>query len=74
MGERHVVPDRAEGTWKVLGASTGASESTKSTQAEAVEEACAELARLDGGEVLIHGLAGGVQNKRTVEPSSSGTA
>lgn len=50
MGERHVVPNRGHGGWKVIGSSTGATEQQADTQAEAVEQAIAELAH-DGGEV-----------------------
>ncbi|CAM04773.1 uncharacterized protein DUF2188 [Saccharopolyspora erythraea NRRL 2338] len=67
MGERHVVPNRGHGGWKVIGSSTGATEQQADTQAEAVEQAIAELAH-DGGEVLVHGLDGAVQEKRVVHP------
>lgn len=66
MGERHVVPARGERGWKVIGASTGATETRTSTQSDAIEQACAELEFAGGCEVLIHGLNGVVQDKRTV--------
>lgn len=66
MGERHVVRDRGNGHWKVLGASTGSNESTAPTQEEAITRACAELAHGEGGQVLIHGLDGTVQDTRTI--------
>jgi hypothetical protein len=66
--ERHVVPNHgAEGGWKVIGASTGATESRTATQAGAIADAEDEVVRSGGGEVLIHGLDGNVQDKRTVE-------
>jgi hypothetical protein len=68
MGERHIVHDPREGGWKVVGSSTGATESHNATQSDAIDEACHELQHSGGGEVLIHGLGGGVQDRRTVQP------
>jgi hypothetical protein len=68
MGERHIVPDRGSGGWKVIGPSTGATECHTECQADAIDEACAQLRRAGGGTVLIHGLTGRVQNRKTVAP------
>ncbi len=69
MDERHVVPDRGGGqAWKIVGAGTGATESHATSQSAAIEEACSELADAGGGEVVIHGLNGTVQDTRTVSP------
>ena len=70
MGERHVVPDRGAGGWKVIGAHTGATEERSTEQHEAVEAACEQLRRSEGGDVLIHGLDGTVQERRTVSPDA----
>ena len=70
MSERHVVYDHGEGDWKVIGASSGATESRNKTQAGAIAEGEAEARRTGGGEVLIHGIDGKVHDKRIVEPSA----
>lgn len=67
MGERHVVRDRGNGRWKVVGADTGSGgTTTASTQEDAITRACAELAHGEGGQVLIHGLDDTVQDTRTI--------
>ncbi|MBB5159269.1 DUF2188 domain-containing protein [Saccharopolyspora phatthalungensis] len=70
MTERHVVPDHGGGGWKVIGSSTGATESRTTTQAGAIADAEYEVRRAGGGEVLIHGLDGKVNDKRKVEPGT----
>lgn len=68
MSECHVVPDRREGGWKIIGAGTSIPATRAETQADAIDAARDELRRDGGGEVLIHGIAGSVQEKRTVSP------
>ncbi|ASU79652.1 DUF2188 domain-containing protein [Actinopolyspora erythraea] len=69
MGQRHVVPGGGGGGWKVVGAATGSTESSTSTQADAIDEARKQLEDSDGGEILIHGVDGSVRDRRTVQPS-----
>jgi len=70
MGKRHVIPSQRPGEgWQVTEASTGEPEYHAANQADAVDRACAELARNGGGEVVIHGIRGLVQDKRTVRPA-----
>ncbi len=69
MGERHVVRDRTTGGWKIVGAHTGATEQHTDNQEDAIQAACDQLERADGGEVLIHGLDGTVRNRRTIIPA-----
>ncbi|MEV0085484.1 MULTISPECIES: DUF2188 domain-containing protein [Saccharopolyspora] len=70
MAERHVVRDHAEGTWKVVDASTGKTESRTRTQAGAIAEAADKARRTGGGDVVIHGFDGEVNEKRTVAPAT----
>lgn len=63
-GECHVIPDQRNGGWKVGGPAVA--ECHTRTQSDAIEEACTQLRRAGGGAVLIHGLRGRVQDRRTV--------
>lgn len=62
-GERHVVPDQRAGGWKVTG---DGAEFHVPRQCDAIDEACSQLRHGEGGAVIIHGLTGQAQDRRTI--------
>ncbi|TDC93429.1 DUF2188 domain-containing protein [Saccharopolyspora aridisoli] len=62
-GECHVVPDQRGGGWKVTGDGV---DFHVPRQCDAIDEACSQLRHDGGGAVIIHGLSGQVQDRRTV--------
>lgn len=69
MGELHVVPDSRRGGWKIIGEPAGIPAQRIACQIDAIQAACDALHRADGGEVLIHGVDGTAQDRRTVNPA-----
>lgn len=66
MPERHVVPDRDGGGWRIIGAEVP--DKHTSTQAEAIEKAREDLERGGGGELHVHGIDSSVRETVTIEP------
>ncbi|MEB3366511.1 DUF2188 domain-containing protein [Saccharopolyspora mangrovi] len=57
------MPVQRGGGWKVTGAGA---EFHVSRQCDAIDEACSQLRHGGGGAVVIHGITGKVQDRRTV--------
>ncbi len=68
MRERQVVRNRGVGGWKVVRGETGTTQDRTNCQSAAIEQACSELRQNGGGQVLIYGLRGRIQDKRTIRP------
>lgn len=70
MTQRHVTPNERGGGWQVSAPSSTQPDARTSTQAGAIAEAEDKVRRSGGGHVLIHGLDGGIRDRRTVISSS----
>jgi len=71
LPERHVVRNPgSDGGWKVVRPQDEAPESWNATQAEAINEAERLVGRHGGGAVYIHGLDGGLRDRRTIPARS----
>lgn len=67
MPERHVVRNaESGGGWKVVRPQGAEAESWSATQAGAIVDAERQVGRDGGGAVYIHGLNGGLRDRRTV--------
>lgn len=66
MAKRHVVPSRAGG-WDVKAPGSARASSHHRTQSDAILRA-REILRRDGGEVVIHGRDGRIQDSDTIAP------
>ena len=72
MPDRHVVP--AESGWQVEKDGAKRASAKAPTQAQAVKRAVEIVANDGGGQVVVHGADGAVQETRTVEAGAEGTA
>jgi hypothetical protein len=68
--ERHVVPDKDKGDWKVVAPGAGRASARARTQAEAEQRAKEILSNIGGGEAVIHRPDGSIRDSDTVAPGN----